>query len=147
LVKVSLQDRGFVRDPGEVERALERLFTNPEQRCRRVSSQQHLSSTCWAFRRAEFNIIRSEVNDNNRGPNLRVIPTDVPDDLSPWIARVNLVERLRETRVLYGFDRLEPDPQPLAGLPDTAIRQLFRDQPNQPQDRWLPAIEVFGENV
>ena len=99
------------------------------------------------FGRAEFNVIRSEVNDSTRIPNLRVIPSQVPPDLVPWLSRVNLVERLRETRVLYGFDRLEPDPQPLAGMPEAAMTQLFRTPPNQPTDRWLPAIEVFGEGI
>lgn len=60
---------------------------------------------------------------------------------------MNLVERLRETRVFYGFDRLEQNNSPLAGMPDTAMRQLFRVPPDQPQDRWLPAIEVFGEGI
>src|SRR5207247_7124399 len=87
------------------------------------------------------------VRNAGRIPNLGVIPSSVPDDLSPWIARVNLVERLRETRVFYGFDRLEPDRQPLAGMPDKAMRQLFRNPPNQPQERWLPAVEVFGEGI
>jgi hypothetical protein len=27
------------------------------------------------------------------------------------------------------------------------MRQLFLNPPNQPQDRWLPAIEVFGEGI
>jgi hypothetical protein len=27
------------------------------------------------------------------------------------------------------------------------MMQLFRDPPNQPQERWLPAIEVFGEGI
>jgi hypothetical protein len=58
-----------------------------------------------------------------------------------------LVERLRETRVFYGFGRLEPEMRPLDGMPETAMRQLFRYPPNAPQDRWLPAIEVFGEGI
>src|SRR5205807_8436148 len=68
-------------------------------------------------------------------------------DLVAWFSRVNLVERLRETRVFYGFDRLEADTQPLLGMPDSAMRQLFREPPNQPQEQWLPAIEVFGEGI
>ena len=57
------------------------------------------------------------------------------------------MERLRETRVFYGFDRLQPSLSPLAGMPDSAMTQLFRDPPRQPQERWLPAIEVFGEGI
>jgi hypothetical protein len=100
-----------------------------------------------AFRRAEFNIIRNEVDDPDGIPNLRVISAELPPDVSKWLEKVNLVERLRETRVLYGFDRLEPTQQPLAGMPQSAMSQLFRNPPVQPQDRWLPAIEVFGEGI
>jgi hypothetical protein len=49
--------------------------------------------------------------------------------------------------VFYGFDRLEQSNNSLAGMPDTAMRQLFRVPPSQPQDRWLPAVEVFGEGI
>ena len=76
-----------------------------------------------------------------------MIPSQPPPDLAGWFEKVNLVERLRETRVFYGFDRLQPSPAPLAGMPDSAMTQLFRDPPNQPQERWLPAIEVFGEGI
>jgi hypothetical protein len=100
-----------------------------------------------AFRRAEFNVIRNRVDDPERIPNLRVVPTEVPQDLARWLGRVNLVERLRETRVFYGFDRLEVTPQPLAGMPESAMAQLFRTPPTEPQERWLPAVEVFGEGI
>ncbi len=100
-----------------------------------------------SFRRAEFNVIRNEVDDPDGIPNLRVIATEVPADLSKWLDKVNLVERLRETRVFYGFDRLEPSQQPLMGMPQSALSQLFRNPPTQPQDRWLPAVEVFGEGI
>ncbi|MFD2271449.1 hypothetical protein ACFS07_10655 [Undibacterium arcticum] len=58
-----------------------------------------------------------------------------------------MVERLRETRVFYGFDRIEQNPQALGGMPYTAKDQLFREPPQSPQDRWLPAVEVFGEGI
>ena len=57
-------------------------------------------------------------------PNLRVIPSVVPQGLADWLSKVNLVERLRETRVFYGFDRLEPSRQPLVGMPASAMAQL-----------------------
>ncbi|MBX3743221.1 MAG: DUF1998 domain-containing protein [Akkermansiaceae bacterium] len=100
------------------------------------------------FRRAEFDIIRNQVNDPEHIKDLRVIPAAVPDDLTPWFGKVNLVERLRETRVFYGFDRLEQiNPTPLADMPDSAMRQLFRHPPAQSLDRWLPAIRTYGEGI
>jgi hypothetical protein len=67
--------------------------------------------------------------------------------LAAWFTKVNLVERLRETRVFYGFDRLDQNNNSLAQMPDIAMRQLFRDPPTTPPDRWLPAVEVFGEGI
>lgn len=147
LVQDSLKKRGFNHDSQLVEHALERLLTATAVLS--VSGPEPASpeSDLLAFRRAEFNVIRNAVNDPKKIPNLRVIPTTVPKALTQWIARVNLVERLRETRVFYGFDRLEANRQPLLGMPDAAMSQLFRTVPNQPQERWLPAIEVFGEGI
>ena len=146
LVQTSLQQRGIDRNADVVEKALELLLAPTAALLAHGQQPSAPESEMLSFRRAEFNVIRSEVNDAAI-PNLTVIPSEVPADLSPWLARVNLVERLRETRVLHGFSRLEPDPQPLAGLPDSAMNQLFRDPPDQPQDKWLPAVEVFGEGI
>lgn len=147
LVQSSLSERGITREPGQVEKALESLFAPAPGLIANATRPDAPESDLLAFRRAEFNIIRNEVNDPERIPNLRVISAAVPDDLAPWFTKVNLVERLRETRVFYGFDRLKPNIQPLAGMPDSAMSQLFRNPPQQPQDRWLPAIEVFGEGI
>jgi len=148
FIQSGLAGRGITSDLPQIEEALARLFDPssaalPEGAVVPAAPESDLL----AFRRAEFNIIRNEVNDPENLPNLRVIPSTVPKALAPWLAKVNLVERLRETRVFYGFDRLEQNNSPLAGMPDTAMRQLFRVPPDQPQDRWLPAIEVFGEGI
>jgi hypothetical protein len=98
------------------------------------------------FRRAEFNILREEIDDPRRSPRMRVRRSLVPTDLSEWIGRVGLVERLCETRAFFGFDRIEPSRSPLADLPTSALRQLFRDPP-EVADQWLPAIQVYGEGI
>ena len=100
-----------------------------------------------SFRRAEFNVLRRKIDDSARVPDLRVVPADVPEDLTDWISRVHLVERLKETRVFYGFDRLQPEPNPLANMPESALKQLFLDPPYGPGQKWLPAVEVFGEGI
>lgn len=148
VVRATLDGRGIQSEPAQVEEVLEGLF-NPSASALPAGAQPPADpeSELLAFRRAEFNIIRNQVNDPANIPNLRVIRTTVPPFLSPWFARVNLVERLRETRVFYGFDRLEQSSSSLAGMPDTAMQQLFRHPPTQPQDRWLPAVEVFGEGI
>ncbi len=148
LIQAGLVGRGIESDPEQVKAALESLFTAmPATLPAGAAVPADPESELLAFRRAEFNIIRNEVNDPEHVPNLRVISTTVPEELAAWIGRVNLVERLRETRAFYGFDRLEPNSAPLAGMPDAAIRRLFRVPPVQPQERWLPAVEVFGEGI
>lgn len=147
LFRQGLADRGIKADIDQVVRALAGIFQVSQAAIPGASAPMDPESDLLAFRRAEFNILRNEINDPERVPNLRVIAAGVSSELAPWIARVNLVERLRETRVFYGFDRLEPSPSPLASMPDFAMRQLFRTQPNESQERWLPAVEVFGEGI
>ena len=99
------------------------------------------------FRRQEFNIIRNEVKDSKNIPDLRVINAEVPDQLKPWFQGINLVERLKETRVFFGFDRLVPTPNPISEMPEIALNQLFMEPPQNRTDRWLPAVKVFGEGL
>ena len=100
-----------------------------------------------SFRRQEYNIIRNEINDSAKVPDLRVLTTEVSNELNRWFSRVNLVEQLCETKVFYGFDRLVQNRDPLMNTPEPAMRQLFLDPPTQRQDRWLPATKVFGEGI
>ena len=148
MIQSGLASRNVTGDPADVEAALENLF-DPSAAALPAGAAAPADPELplLAFRRAEFNIIRHAVNDPVNVPNLRVIPTTVPAGLSSWFARVNLVERLRETRVFYGFDRLEQNNNTLAGMPDAAMNMLFRVPPDQPQNRWLPAVEVFGEGI
>jgi hypothetical protein len=97
------------------------------------------------FRRSEFNILRNEVSAEDSSE-LTVIPSAVPGGLAKWFARINLVERLRETRVFYGFDRLERSDNPLEDMPDSALNQLFLNPPGS-DISWLPAIKNYGEGI
>lgn len=148
MVKAGLDALGIVSDPVLIQEALQSLFDVTAAQLPAGTVQPAAPESDFvAFRRAEFNIIRNQVNDPQNVPDLRVIPTDVPPELSAWFVRVNLVERLRETRVFYGFDRLEQNNNSHPQMPDIAMRQLFRDPPTTPPDRWLPAVEVFGEGI
>ncbi|OGB22942.1 MAG: hypothetical protein A3I66_16265 [Burkholderiales bacterium RIFCSPLOWO2_02_FULL_57_36] len=98
-----------------------------------------------AFRRAEYNVLRREIGPG-KSSELRVMPSCIPSDFSSWLGAVNLVERLRETRVFYGFERLTRSGSPLDGMPAAAMRQLFRDPP-EAEYQWLPAIKNYGEGL
>jgi len=98
-----------------------------------------------AFRRSEFNILRNEVPEGISSE-LRIIPSIVPVALKSFFSKVNLIEKLRETRVFYGFDRLDRSERPLDDMPDKALQQLFLKQPNQGLT-WLPAVKNYGEGI
>ncbi|WP_458237024.1 DrmB family protein [Pseudomonas sp. P5_A2_2] len=97
-----------------------------------------------AFRRAEYNVIRQEVGPG-KSSELRVMPSRIPPAFTSWLSAVNLVERLRETRVFYGFERLVRSKNPLGDIP-SAMRQLFLHTP-EPEYQWLPAIKNYGEGL
>lgn len=99
-----------------------------------------------AFRRAEYNILRNEVPPE-KSDELRIITTTVPDSCSRWFNKINLVERLRETKVFYGFDRLIRQPSPLDGMPRSAMNQLFLHVPDNKEEWWLPAVKNYGEGI
>jgi hypothetical protein len=148
MVKAGLAQIGVTPGDDDIKLALKIIFDAGKPQLSSNSPQpSNPESDFLAFRRAEFNIIRTHVCDPQNIPHLRVIPTSVPQDMTAWISKVHLVERLRETRAFYGFDRLEQNPSPLAQMPDIAMRQLFRDPPTIPSERWLPAVEVFGEGI
>lgn len=95
-----------------------------------------------AFRRQEHQALRS----TRREEQLSVTPADLAqydDRIRPFFERILLVDRLRETRVLTGFNRIYPD-QPLSG--EGHLAQLWRRVPEW-RDRWLPAYRVFGEGL
>jgi Domain of unknown function (DUF1998) len=147
LIQSGLTSRKIASEPDQIRKALESLFGSEAATIPESTTPSDPESSFLSFRRAEFNIIRNEVNDPQRTPDLRVISALVPTELRNWITTVNLVERLRETRAFYGFNRLEQSGSPLDGMPNTAMRTLFRIPPTQPQERWLPVAEVFGEGI
>jgi hypothetical protein len=147
LIQSNLRARDIGSPPVQIEAALDSLFGPQAATIPGAAVPANPESEFLSFRRAEFNIIRNEVNEPERTPDLQVITAAVPEDLAFWIEKVNLVERLHETRAFYGFDRLEPTRSSLVGMPDAAMRQLFRNPPSAPQERWLPAAEVFGEGI
>ncbi|WP_406406095.1 DrmB family protein [Streptomyces sp. NBC_01643] len=57
--------------------------------------------------------------------------------------RVRLVEKLRETRVLWGFNRVFAE----SSYDRASRKALLRRAPARPGDRWLPAYAVSGEGI
>ncbi len=98
-----------------------------------------------AFRRVEYNVLRA---DENEETDLRSRTVGVPAKLATHVGKMVLVEKLRETRVFYGFDRFQS--RSISGSPaqigDAALRQLFR-KPPEAGERWLPGTVVYGEGI
>lgn len=141
-----LKRRDLTAAPEKILEAIRSLF-EPSTGSADAVPPAAPESDLLTFRRAEFNVLRRKIDDKVAVPDLRVIPTEVPEDLADWISRVHLVERLKETRVFYGFDRLQPEPNPLTNMPESAMKQLFLDPPYELGQKWLPAVEVFGEGI
>jgi hypothetical protein len=98
-----------------------------------------------AFRRKEFNILRNEVVEG-MSSELRIISSVVPTSFKRLFKKVNLVERLRETTVFFGFDRLVRSDDPFEGMPESALNQLFLRPPDR-DTAWLPAVKNYGEGI
>jgi len=95
-----------------------------------------------AFRRQEFNILRSGRDEEQ----LRVRPvnlTDYDPVIARYFSRVMLIDKLRETRVLAGFRRVYPENEQT--LEDMKAL-LWRDVPRG-DEMWLPAYVVYGEGI
>lgn len=96
-----------------------------------------------AFRRSEYEGLRKERNDIS----LKITAGKLENYasiVSENFARVMLVEKLQETRVLAGFTRVFPE----NGLTYAQRQQMMWKAPSvNPKDSWLPAYKVFGEGI
>ncbi|MBS4729855.1 DUF1998 domain-containing protein [Mycobacterium sp. SM1] len=85
-------------------------------------------------------------------PDLVVEPQDIEkyrgSSLGRMLSAVSLVPRLRETRVLAGFRRIEPSPpDPRAGYAQLWGKPRPAAFAEQSNDDWLPGDQVFGEGL
>lgn len=94
------------------------------------------------LRSEEYTIIRQELAD----PELlirRVANNQYADDVIQHFARIMLVDKLRETRVQYGFNRVFAES---SYTDEDRQAMLWKHQPSQHQS-WLPAYTVYGEGL
>ena len=95
-----------------------------------------------SFRYDEFKVLRKQRDESElkiREPGLE----KYEQWLQKYFKNITLVDKLRETRVLTGFSRVNPPD------PDNAISNqdfMFR-QPPRGEKRWLPANIVYGEGI
>src|SRR4051794_37190854 len=90
--------------------------------------------------------------DSSTLPDLVVEPQPVGryrgSPVGDALAAVSLVPRLRETRVLIGFSRVEPaSPDAEAGYTQLWGQERPDSFDEYSQHDWLPGYQVFGEGV
>ncbi len=74
---------------------------------------------------------------------MKLRQVDVPEGFEDLLARVVLVERLREVRAMLGFTRLDPPGDILEEAAEDQRRmRLSRQAPT-----WVPASEIRGEGI
>jgi len=94
------------------------------------------------FRRAEAEVLARAADARE----LTVTPVDPGDysgDAASAFSTINLVERLRETRVLAGFNRVFPEHEPDF---EKRAAQLWVNRPSR-AGSWLPGYCVYGEGL
>jgi hypothetical protein len=148
VVQAELEKMGLEEPYSSVHEILDALFSplNLNSHLDMVEPSQP-ESRLLSFRREEYAFLRNPLDEPVYAPELRIIQASVAEDISGWFSRVNLVERLQETRAFFGFDRISQSQNPLDEMPDSAMQQLFREPPKDVAQRWLPAIKVFGEGI
>ncbi|MEV3938611.1 DUF1998 domain-containing protein [Glycomyces sp. NPDC049804] len=85
-------------------------------------------------------------------PDLIVEPQDIEayrnSRLGRMLSAISLVPRLRETRVLAGFSRIEPSrADPTTGYAQMWGKPLPETFAEHSNDNWLPGYQVFGEGL
>jgi hypothetical protein len=94
------------------------------------------------FRRAEA-LVLSEASPDEQLTVVPAEPASYASVVEAAFSTINLIERLRETRVLAGFSRVFPEERP---DPEKRVRQLWVRPPAQGRS-WLPGYTVFGEGL
>ena len=123
-----------------IEAALEAYFSDRREIPREDDNGPVQGET--EFRRAEFDVLR--VPQRHAELESRAFPiADYGDWMARHFERVVLIDRLRETRAMVGFERIVPETP-------TRVEQrkrLLRLQSSDSVDDWLPAALVYGEGI
>lgn len=91
------------------------------------------------YRQAEYKIlIRTSGSDGQYFHSINHPIAEYDKIIRKYFKSISLVPKLKETRAMVGFSRLEPNEKPLA----EKKKELRLGNEN-----WLPAIEVFGEGI
>lgn len=121
------------------ERLAKRIFEGAVSEYAQGARPAVEDSIAIRYRREEYNCLLKDAIDEAE---LRTQAENVPGALEQYIDRVTLVERLRATHALLGFDRVGPRTDNVG----TAIDwdRLFVRRPNP---AWIPGVRIYGEGI
>ena len=127
-------------EDNKIEQALTAYYADREAAPKKDEDEAEDVET--DFRRAEFDTLVAP--QCHKELESRVLPVE---DYGDWIAnhfdRVVLVERLRETKAMVGFERIVPE----TPLQIDERKKQLRKQHNAFGSSWLPATLVYGEGI
>ncbi|MFD1403001.1 DrmB family protein [Robinsoniella peoriensis] len=91
------------------------------------------------YRLAEYKVlVKTSGNDDQDFHSINYPVAEYNSKIHNYFSSISLVPKLRETRAMVGFSRLEPNEKP--------ISEKKKDL-RLGNEEWLPAIEVFGEGI
>lgn len=93
------------------------------------------------FRASEYRSLRGAIDSEELV--VREPRGQYDHELASVFARVRLVEKLRETRVLWGFNRVFAE----SPHSEASRKALLRRGSSRPGSNWLPAYAVSGEGI
>lgn len=94
----------------------------------------------------EWRAFQVEPASIHRESEFQSLTVAVPEGFTPWIARVVLLERMREVRALRGFTRIDPIPD-IGDMEEVEAVQAGMAPIMKGASRWLPGVEFRGEGI
>jgi MrfA Zn-binding domain len=125
----------------EIKEAVRLLSTDAEPEPEESTASPDESREL-AFRRDEYGVLRSGIKEDQLSAQVADLG-EYGATITPFLERILLIDRLRETRALTGFNRIYPE---RGATEEERLEQFWRTVPAWPQ-RWLPAYKVFGEGI
>ena len=123
-----------------LQAALEAYFSDRKDVPREDDSGPEVGET--EFRRAEFHVLGGP--QRHAELESRAFPIkDYGNWMTEHFDRIVLVDRLRETRTLVGFERIVPETPAQIEV----RKKLLRRPTAIAEDNWLPAALVYGEGI
>lgn len=142
-----LKGQFLVELNGYSDSDIRRALLVRESRDEGPGSEEELPNDMEAvLRQEEYEVLNGEINQEE----LKIKPVPVGlyknnlFEISKYFSNIHLVEKLKETRVLTGFTRVFNDQQ--NDIEDLKS-MLWRKQPEDKNDEWLPGYVVFGEGI